>query len=98
MMNPIENLTVSTEADDQGQYDLPVEPGQYEIRVSAGNGVGYFHLGVPSGQVISLPDQLEPGAKLNLVAIDTVTNKPAEGVRFYIDVMRRARNNPIARQ
>lgn len=74
------------QADNQGRYDVPLEPGEYEIHVAAPNGVGrYEHVEVPSGQIIGLSERLGPGANLKIVAIDTLTNEPASGVRMWIE-------------
>jgi beta-lactamase regulating signal transducer with metallopeptidase domain/protocatechuate 3,4-dioxygenase beta subunit len=81
----IPDLTVSADADGQGRYDVPLEPGEYEIRVTATNGFGrYAHVQVASGQIVGMSEKLESGAKLKIVAIDTLTNKPASGVKFFI--------------
>ena len=54
------------------------------FRAVAANGVGYFDIEIPSGQVAALPEKLEAGIALKVVAIDTLTNKPTAGIKFYI--------------
>jgi hypothetical protein len=86
MIDQISDLTVSAQADNQGRYDVPLEPGEYEIHVAAPTGVGrYEHVEVPSGQIIGLSEKLGPAANLRIVAIDTLTNEPASGVRMWIE-------------
>jgi protocatechuate 3,4-dioxygenase beta subunit len=85
MIDMIPDLTVSANADEQGQYDVPLEPGGYEIRVTATNGFGrYEHIQLPSGQVLDISKKLEAGANLKIVAWDMLTHKPVPGVQFYI--------------
>ena len=81
----INNLILTTTTDAHGNYDLPLEPGEYELRVTAANGNGrYEHVEVPSGQTISFSQKLGAGVTLKVVAIDTLTNKPVSGLQFHI--------------
>ena len=69
MQNPIEDLTVTAQTDEKGQYDVPLEPGRYEIRVAGANSFGHFNLTVPSQQVVALPGELEAGITLKMLAL-----------------------------
>jgi protocatechuate 3,4-dioxygenase beta subunit len=85
IMNPIPNLTVLAQADEQGRYDVPLEPGEYDISVTAASGVGRFQqVLIPSGQEIALSGKLISGVSLTLNAVDSVTHQPVAGVKFYM--------------
>jgi beta-lactamase regulating signal transducer with metallopeptidase domain/protocatechuate 3,4-dioxygenase beta subunit/5-hydroxyisourate hydrolase-like protein (transthyretin family) len=86
MSDTISDLTISSQSDAEGRFDLPIEPGDYEMRVSAKNGFGrYEHVEVASGQTVEKTVKLDPGAELKIVAVDTLTGKPAAGVQCYIE-------------
>jgi hypothetical protein len=84
-MASVPHIMQMATADDQGRYDIPLEPGEYDVRIKADNGVAFFpHVLVPSGQEIALPDKLIAGVPLKIVAIDTVTHKPAAGIKCWL--------------
>ncbi len=82
----VSGLRLDRETDDQGRYDLLLEPGVYEVRVASTNGFFLRKAGwtVVAGKVGSLPNQLEPGVRLRLQVVDNDTGKPVEGMKFYI--------------
>ena len=79
-------VQIDYQTDERGAYDLPVEPGDYEARLSAPG--GYYArqngLRITSGQVQSFPRQLEPGLPLRLIVIDSMTRKPVAGARAWV--------------
>jgi beta-lactamase regulating signal transducer with metallopeptidase domain len=82
----VSGLRLDRETDDQGRYDLLLEPGVYEVQVASTNGFFLRQAGWPvdAGKVGSLPNQLQPGAQVRLQAVDSDTGKPVVGARFFI--------------
>ena len=85
-------LMITVVSDEHGAYDVPIEPGEYEARVTAPAGPGGTavflnaqHLQIAAGQVQELPGQLGPGADIKFLAIDETTGKPVAGVKFFIE-------------
>jgi protocatechuate 3,4-dioxygenase beta subunit len=81
-----DSITLSGTADAKGNYDLPVEPGEYDVKLSAAGGfvARTEHFGVYSGKEAPLPGELKPGVNLTIQAFDTLTAQPVAGVRFNL--------------
>ena len=79
-------LRLDRQTDDRGGYDFPLEPGLYEVQVSSESGFFARQTGfrVVAGKANGLPSQLEPGVRLRLQTVDSVTGKPVAGVRLVI--------------
>ena len=90
MGNPIRNITLVAQADAQGRYDIAIEPGEYDVKISTPAGFTARHekLRVAAGQAVALPRELTPGPRLRLRAIDSLTDRPVPGVQLYINEWR----------
>lgn len=87
MSNPITDIALTVTTDADGRYDVPVEPGVYDIRVTTASGAVARHrrVEIVSGKTISLPAELGHGLPMRIRAIDSLTGKPIEGVRFALE-------------
>ena len=82
----IPDITQILTTDDQGKYDLPVEPGEYELRLTskAGEVARHMKVQVPANQITALPAKLTKGFPVTLRAVDSQTGKPIVGATFWI--------------
>lgn len=87
MGNPIGNLRIDRQADLQGFYDFPVEPGEYQVEIRSPDGsfvARHESVQVIAGQVNTLPTALSAALTLRVQAVDRVTGQPAAGIKFAI--------------
>ena len=87
MGNPIGNLRIDRQADLQGFYDFPVEPGEYQVEIRSPDGsfvARHESVQVVEGQVNTLPTALSAALTLRVQAVDRVTGQPAAGIKFAI--------------
>ncbi len=71
---------------ENGQYDIPIEPGTYDVAIYSPTGAvaRQQDVTIKKGEVLELTRQLGIGPKLTLQAIDSKTSKPVPNVAFYI--------------
>jgi hypothetical protein len=74
----------TAQCDGQGAYDLPLEPGVYDVQVTSSTGLveRIQQIKLPSRQSVELPSQLNAGVHLKLQALDSLTGQPVAGVKF----------------
>jgi beta-lactamase regulating signal transducer with metallopeptidase domain len=98
IMNPISEITLEAKTDARGHYDIPVEPGEYEMRAISTQPAGYFarheRMEVASGKVVAIPGTLARGVPLKIRALDSITGKPIAGVQFYVSEQRPGQSFP----
>jgi beta-lactamase regulating signal transducer with metallopeptidase domain/protocatechuate 3,4-dioxygenase beta subunit len=88
--NPVTGLRLQRESDERGVYDFPLEPGDYEAEITSANGDLVARdegILVAQGQSLALPPTLNAGLTLRVQTVDSLTGKPASGVRFSIREM-----------
>ncbi|MGA2140307.1 MAG: carboxypeptidase-like regulatory domain-containing protein [Verrucomicrobiia bacterium] len=82
----VHGLRLDRQTDDNGAYDFPLEPGVYEVQVASEH--GYFarfqKIRVDAGKTTDLSSQLQPGVRLRLQTVDSVTGRPVSGVKLVI--------------
>jgi|GEM_PF-3500743 len=79
-------LDYRVNTDDQGRYDILIEPGRYCVQGESERGFfldeKVFEIGL--NQTRTLAKRMQPGATLTLVCTDIATGRPAEGLRAQI--------------
>jgi RNA polymerase sigma factor (sigma-70 family) len=78
----IDYVQFATETDDQGHFDVPIDPGTYDVKITGAPG---FFARIPAasiamGQTVSQTITLAPGIPLKVRAVDSVTGKPVPGI------------------
>jgi hypothetical protein len=81
------DFTATTVADSAGAYDLLLEPGVYQAVITSPSGAtaNLANIAVASGAIVALPPQLNPGARLTLRLVDSLSGKPVTGARLTIE-------------
>jgi hypothetical protein len=71
-------------ADDQGHYDMPLDPGTYDVKVTAADGfVGRWEkFELPADKATALPGRLEKGLTLTVKVVDSQTGQPVKGAKL----------------
>ncbi len=90
MVSPIHDLRLDQSTDEHGAYDFPVEASDYEVEITSAGGdflARHESVRVEAGQSGSLPATLEAGLSLRVQTVDSVTGKPAAGIKFSITEM-----------
>ena len=83
----ISGLRVERRTDANGAYDFAVEPGTYQIEITADDEnlvARHDRFEVPADRVTQLPLGLQPGLTLRIRTVDGLTGQPAPGARFYV--------------
>ena len=79
-------IRLKLQTDAEGAFDVPLEPGTYDIQVASESGYFARHsqTKVVQGKATALPGELRPGVRFEVQAIDGLSGKPIAGETFWI--------------
>ena len=82
----VRGIRLDTRTDERGRLDLPIEPGEYDVKVTADSAYFARHAKfvVDSRTVATLPALLKPGIRFEVTLLDSRTLQPIADEKVWI--------------